>query len=268
MENIPVLCRKLFLDDPSISKYLPRNIYNWAVKIIDGCYRQTSNPGPRKRIIEKTRHTKYVLLAGLEIMEKSSEINWNKYQGIISCFLHDIGRFPQSYYDTYSDEDSCLDHAKMGADMFLKTNLKIKKYDYDRKEIYEAIEKHSRKTYLGNNIYAKLVRDADKIGLFRELDRLEAWGKEEFKRKTISPKALEEFIYGKSVSHSGRKTLADHYLLLASWFYDLNFAISKKILIDEKIPEIILDRLKKLKIRKSEYEKIERVLKVFKETNQ
>lgn len=104
-------------------------------------------------------------------------------QGIVVDFawlfglLHDIGRFEQiTRYGTFKDALS-VDHAELGADILFRENLfeKFADVPHEIRGIAETVIRLHNKLRLPENIspvtktYAKILRDADKIDIFRVL---------------------------------------------------------------------------------------------------
>jgi putative nucleotidyltransferase with HDIG domain len=86
--------------------------------------------------------------------------------------LHDIGRFPQmAEYNTFNDHDS-VDHGKLGLDLIRRHNLLHEMDDYDRSVVETAVLFHNKASLptladRRHNIFAELIRDADKLDIFR-----------------------------------------------------------------------------------------------------
>lgn len=244
LDEIRLLYRQLYWDDFGVTKYIPTAILEWAESIIVENFKKAEGEGSKDKIVFKIGHIKKVVGAGLEIMKNSTVYNWNLSQGMIVCFLHDIGRFPQALQNTFSDELSNMDHGKVGVEMFIRKNFEL---SCNRDEIKEAIEWHNKKDYLGNNIYAKLARDADKISLFRDFERLDFDSDEEGRvGREINLEVMSEFNKKSSVSKKNVKSKADWLIFVAVWLRDLNFEMSRKIAVEEKFLKLIEDGFKKL----------------------
>ena len=66
---------------------------DWLEKIVAENFRDTDNKWGRWKVKYKADHTLKVVGWGEKIIKKIGEIDWNKRQAIIICFLHDAGAF-------------------------------------------------------------------------------------------------------------------------------------------------------------------------------
>ncbi|MBO5303723.1 MAG: HD domain-containing protein [Lachnospiraceae bacterium] len=151
--------------------------------------------------------------------------------------LHDIGRFEQLRL-TNSFDDSIIPHAKCSLDV-LFTQGYIHKFVenpmYDD-IIYESIKNHGLfqidSSLEGDCLlYAKLIRDADKLDnfhtkLIEEIDTMLDVDMDNLAKETISDYAYETFLAHKPLENSKRKTHLDMWLSYIAYIYDLNFQAS------------------------------------------
>lgn len=266
-KNLDLEIENLFWKDKEISEFLPRNVFDWAKSIMLENCKKTENKLAIKRLLDKITHTKKVVEAGLEIVEKTKNKKWNKTQALIICFLHDIGRFRQlSLYNTFKDFLS-VDHANLGFSVFLEKGFRIdKKYKCNEKEIAEAIEWHNKKEYKGKNIYVKLIRDADKIGLFKEMNYLfakENVKKEGYVGKNLSKEVFSAFIKNQNIEGKIVKTEADYILHKIRWLWNLNFKESKQICRELKVPQNFKRRIGKMDVNPEDLKIINQKLDHF-----
>lgn len=240
---------KIFSEDKRIFKYLPAEIYDWAKSIILSNYKIAKNESAKQRIIRKIEHTQEVILAGLDIIENSKELNWNKTQAIIICFLHDIGRFEQcAIYDTFNDSIS-IDHGDLSSKLFQNKNFKIdKKFDCNESIISRSIKFHNKKEYKGKNIYIKLARDADKLALFRRGEILLESDIKNYSDGKLNPIILKSFLRNKKISNKIQKTKIDVFVFRGSWMWDLNFDITKKLVRNSNFIETLKKKISSVNI--------------------
>jgi HD superfamily phosphohydrolase YqeK len=161
----------------------------------------------------------------------------------VMALFHDIGRFIQfTKYRTFADNKS-ENHASLGIKELKKNKiLDILKND-DRNLILTAIANHNRKEILPETtgralFYSKLLRDADKIDIWRvvidyyetpkarpnkalQLDLLDT--------PTYSFEILQEVKNGSIIRMEDLTTLNDFKLLQAAWVFDLNYMRSFEI---------------------------------------
>jgi hypothetical protein len=196
-----------------------------------------------------------VVEAGNTIMDRETTVKWDKSLGIIICFLHDIGRFPQALKNTYSDELSKMDHAEMGANM-----IKEQKFVYPKIDIIiDAVYWHSRKENKSSSDYAKLIRDADKTENYERFAEMEKWDLSDSKIKgnIIRDTYFEGFLKGYLAIDRDFTTAAEWYLHVGTWMWDLNFEATKQMWRENKYPEMLVERLKKLKVDEKQMKLIE-----------
>ena len=129
-----------------------------------------SNQG---RIKLKIDHIKRVAKISKELAEY---LNLNEEQKSLAeaiGIFHDIGRFKQvEMYDTFSDKDS-INHAELGVKILFDDNL-IENFEIEekyKKIIKLAILNHNKDKIEDGlsdeeNLFCKLIRDADKLDIF------------------------------------------------------------------------------------------------------
>ena len=154
------------------------------------------------------------------------------------ALLHDVGRFEQFIkYGTYNDPRS-INHCALALDVLRQNNV-LDGLDRREKEIIEtAIELHGSKALPSNldrdiALFAKLIRDADKIDVYRVLidcykkymanpDRFNL--ELEFPDEPYySPHVVEAILEGRLIDYSELRTLNDMKLLQLGWVFDVNF---------------------------------------------
>jgi len=213
-------------------EYLPLQIAEFGISEQVKFYKQATSEKCQRMVLGKILHTREVVTAGLDIVKSTSDIPWNLTQVVTTCFLHDLGRFEQMLYGTYSDEESNFDHGHIGAEKFKSQNWEelTRQFDLNLNDIYEAIHEHSRIKYDGDNVYVKLIRDADKLALFRTMPYWLTLNGDSF-----SKEALKSFLGEGLVKNSEVTTSADRLLIMASWVKDLNFSTTRHFFDDEGI---------------------------------
>jgi len=158
--------------------------------------------------------------------------------------LHDIGRFLQ--IDTYStlDDLKSVDHGDLGAEVLLQTKMTDGYPSEIQTAIIFAVKNHNKRTIQNYpnreaEVLTKIVRDADKIDVFRVMHHHLANGTEEQKKSvllnlqesnTISPQ-VDDFIRQKVVVNKSMvRTTLDFKLMQLSWIFDFNFGSSLSII--------------------------------------
>ncbi len=139
--------------------------------------------------------------------------------------LHDTGRFRQfTLYRTFNDAIS-VDHAALGLEIIEKTAL-LQPLSKDEQAIVTfAIQNHNKKEIAWGkeerqNLFARLLRDADKLDIYRVLEPLLAPSD----GHGISPAFLEKFSVGEQADYTMIHTFDDRKLVRLMWVYDINFS--------------------------------------------
>lgn len=205
-----------------------------------------------EQILNKQKHSLRVMDISTKIAQNlglsEEEINLATLIGL----LHDIGRFEQfTRYGTFRDIDS-VDHGDLGVEILEKNNF-IREFIED--DIYDDIIKkaiHNHNKYAieeGLNeqelLFAKIIRDSDKIDIFYEAETIFYEGKEdEISKSTIHPYA-EEQIKSKKTILKKKDYVAqgvNRVLGIISFVYDFNFDYSFKYIKEKNQINIILDK--------------------------
>ncbi len=222
-------------------KYKYHKLKKWFNK-----YTEKFNKGSIKKqenINLKITHSKRVSKNMEEIIEGFEMSENERYLAKIIALFHDIGRFKQyEKYNTFSDYKSD-DHGIIGVKVIKKNNLinDIKK-DY-QDIIYKAIKNHNNAKLNLNNfkndkelLYAKLIRDADKLDIWNIfMDKYKNENENNYLiNLSYNPKINDE-IYNKvlnreSIKYNKLETVNELKLMQMSWVYDINFKKSLEII--------------------------------------
>jgi hypothetical protein len=159
----------------------------------------------------------------------------------IVALFHDVGRFPQfAEYRTFNDARS-IDHSHLSVEILRREGVLDVLRREDRQWVEAAIEHHGRKAlpaHLNGQglLFAKLIRDADKLDIFRIVIQLYRRYRadpagfpgdlELPDEPRYSPEVFRAVMNGKLIDHSMLQTLNDMMLCKLSWVYDINFAVT------------------------------------------
>jgi len=187
----------------------------------------------------KYKHT-YQVAQISELLVKSLNLSNEDIElAKIIGLLHDIGRFEQiKRFDNFKDKN--FDHADYGIKILFEDNL-IKKFVLENKYdeiIYNAI-KHHNKISIPNNLdertsmFCKIIRDADKIDIYRVLSR----EYEENFIETIDNKIINNFRLNKVINHDLINNRTEKIILDFALIFDINYKQSFKILKDKNYLE-------------------------------
>jgi HD superfamily phosphohydrolase YqeK len=207
-------------------------------------YKEAESKKVRRMILGKVLHTREVVQAGLDIMTRTGEVNWDQYKVCTVCLLHDIGRFSQALLGSYSDSETGFDHAEEGAKIAENAELsEMEGIGIDKKSVMEAIQTHSGIAYEGENDYAKLVRDADKLALLRYMPYLFKTYK--ISHNKVNPVVMNAYKNKEMVKHADVHVYADRLLSWLCWESDFNFKATDLAFVEEGPREWLVEELKK-----------------------
>ena len=154
-----------------------------------------------------------------------------------TALFHDIGRFEQfKTYKTFSDRRS-QNHAALSVKRLQQTNL-LERVPADEKSIIlKAISYHNLYTLPDHEtprclLYARLLRDADKLDIWPEMMEYEskrhshpnaAIEQDFIDTQDYSPDFIERIINSQCIDVVETKTYTDIKLCMLSWIFDINF---------------------------------------------
>ena len=163
-----------------------------------------------------------------------------------------MGRFYQyQTYKTFNDAQS-EDHAELAFKVIDNLDFfhELRAEDYD--VLHFAIQNHNKKLIAPTDdarkeIFAKLIRDADKLDIYRVLQPYFAQENADKlpnfitgRSPEISPDFLEKFVRGEQVDYREIRTNGDRKLVRLMWVYNIYFKWTmKKILERGYIDEIV-----------------------------
>jgi putative nucleotidyltransferase with HDIG domain len=162
--------------------------------------------------------------------------------------LHDVGRFKQLEKYNSFDDGKTIDHGLVGA-TYLFNNDVIRNYietDTFDEIIKKAIFIHNKASIPNHfsdteKLYAKIVRDADKIDILYLISIKEI--NFQMDNENISEEVLKCILDEHFINHKIVKTVLDKVLLNLAFVYDLNFNYSYKVINKEKYISTIIDSL-------------------------
>lgn len=162
----------------------------------------------------------------------------------LTALFHDVGRFPQfAQYRTYNDLRS-IDHGQKGVQVLREEGVLDSLPAEERQWVQTAVGLHNRKslpsTLKGRALlFTKLVRDADKIDIFRVVMEYYRCRRDNPQSPCTleleielpdtpqyNPEVLEAVMNEETVDWGRLRTLTDARLCQLGWVYDLNFTPS------------------------------------------
>lgn len=220
---------------------------------------KSGNPNWRPNIILKEEHTRRVCREILGIGRKIGLSDKDLRLAKVIALLHDIGRFEQfARYQTFVDLNS-VNHALLGVKILKKTGV-LNRLDKSLRDlILRVILYHNRFALPKNEtvkclLFAKLLRDADKLDIWRVLT--DYYRQEDGKRNAaieldlpdtpgISSDVYRDLMGGRIVNIRHLKNLNDFKLLQIGWIYDINFVQTLQCVQERGYLEMIRDVLPK-----------------------
>jgi putative nucleotidyltransferase with HDIG domain len=175
-----------------------------------------------------------------EIVSIGRQTGWQADELVLAetiALLHDIGRFEQfARYHTFVDRRS-ENHAELGLEILANHALLDGLTGETREVITEAIRHHNRAHLPSDQdsewlIYARLLRDADKIDIWRIVteyydspvdERNEAIELDLPDSPDFSEQVLQDLTRHTIVKVEHLHTLNDFKLLQMGWIYDINY---------------------------------------------
>lgn len=196
----------------------------------------------------------------LEITEEN--INLVKTIGL----LHDLGRFVQ-YEKTksYNDATTKIDHGALAVDYLFK-DKHIKDFAIPEK-YYSIIEKaiyNHNKLEIETNLteeelfYVHLIRDADKIDIFRQDAMME-----NIFIEPISPKVKEAFFEHHLIDIKEIRTKSDGILVELAYIFDIHFQGSYELLKDTDNLELYLSVVEVDKGMEEEFDNVKKEVRTY-----
>ena len=229
-------------------------MHAWMTDYMKSFY--TSDEEVQRGILIKETHTGYVTSNSVELA-KYLKLNRHDVElaEIIGLF-HDVGRFRQySIYKTFNDADS-EDHADLAIKVIDELDF-FKKLSAEDFEIVKfAIQQHNKKEIAPSDdekkiLFAKIIRDADKLDIYRVLEPFFAQENADkmpnfikgAQIADVSDDFVEHFAKGEQADYREIRTNGDRKIVRLMWIYNVNYAwtlkkISERGYIDEIIENL------------------------------
>ena len=195
-------------------------------------------------IVLKEIHT-WKVMHNCEML--AQHLGLNEHDKLLAAMIglfHDVGRFYQfTVYRTFNDALS-ENHAKLGLKVLDKLDLMQKLPPDDLAVLRFAIGNHNAKVIAPTDdkrklSFAKLIRDADKIDIYRVLKPY----LEPTDGTGCSPDFLQLFIEGKQCDYTKMRTQDDRKLVRLMWIYDIYYSWSLQQILKQNYVEDIIGKL-------------------------
>ena len=231
-------------------------MHEWMTRYMKSFY--SDDEEVQRGILIKEKHTGYVTANCIELAKFLKLPPHDVDLAEIIGLFHDVGRFRQySIYKTFNDADS-EDHADLALKVIdeLEFFNELSAQDYDI--LTFAIQNHNKKTVAPTDderkiLFAKIIRDADKLDIYRVLEPFLAQANADkmpnfIKSKgnliaEISPDFVENFVTGNQADYRKIRTNGDRKIVRLMWLYDVNFSWTMQKIVERGYIEKIVSNL-------------------------
>lgn len=233
-------------------------MHEWMTNYMKSFY--TDDEEVQRGILIKETHTGYVTSNCVELA-KHLKLNRREVElaEIIGLF-HDVGRFRQySIYKTFNDADS-EDHADLAIKVIDELDFFKKLSTEDFEIVKFAIQQHNKKEIAPSDderkiLFAKIIRDADKLDIYRVLEPFFAQENADkmpnfikgAQIADISDDFVEHFAKGEQADYREIRTNGDRKIVRLMWIYNVNYAWTMKKIVERGFIEKIIENLPKNK---------------------
>jgi putative nucleotidyltransferase with HDIG domain len=215
------------------------SLHQWFKQYVRSFY--SPDPDVHKHILLKEEHTYQVVkhsraLAGDLVLPAEKQ-----HLAEAIALFHDVGRFKQyTVYRTFVDYQS-VNHAELGVEILSELPQLETLNAEERSWLTFAIRNHNRMILPhGINgeqqLFANIVRDADKLDIYRVLSSsLMPSGSEGY-----SAVIMSDLLAGRQSNYIEMKTPDDRKLMRLSWIYDVNYTWTLRRIVERGYIERII----------------------------
>ncbi len=217
-----------------------QRIRDWFLAFVEG-FRKESVPLPTA-IAVKLEHTRHVAENAREI---ARDLRWTPEDVRLAealGWLHDVGRFAQFAEYGHLQDATSVDHGLRGLEIVRASGILAPMPDHRRGCLLDGIRHHNARTISpaaapASLPFLKLIRDADKLDIFRVV--LAGIARDGFQELAglwpnlaldgpVNPRLQDEIRTHRHGDVAHVHSLADFLLLEASWIYDLHYAPTRE----------------------------------------
>ncbi len=203
-------------------------LYEWFRNYARSYY--SDDPVVMEGVRIKEIHSQRVAASARSLAEHLALTDRQKTLAEVIGLLHDIARFRQiTEYRTFVDAQS-FDHGDAGAEELTRTGI-LKDFPAAEQAVVAfAVSNHNKMvippTGKTNELFAQIIRDTDKLDIFRVLPPIQAG-------HDYSPKLISQLQQGLLLAYTDVNTLADKRLIRLSWFYNIYYDWTLRQLVAE-----------------------------------
>ncbi len=231
-------------------------MHEWMTRYMKSFY--SDDAEVQRGILIKETHTGYVTANCVELAKFLRLPTHDVELAEIIGLFHDVGRFRQySLYKTFNDADS-EDHADLALKVIDELEFFRELTATDYALVKFAIANHNKKTVAPTDderkiLFAKIIRDADKLDIYRVLEPFLAQSAADkmpnfIKSRgnlvaDISPDFVENFVTGEQADYTKIRTNGDRKIVRLMWIYDINFSWTMRKIVERGYIEKIVGNL-------------------------
>ena len=233
---------------------LLNRMHEWMTAYMKSFY--SDDAEVQQGILIKEKHTGYVTANCVELAKFLKLSTHDVQLAEIIGLFHDVGRFRQySLYKTFNDADS-EDHADLALKVIDELEFFSELSADDFALVKFAIQNHNKKTVAPTDdarkiFFAKIIRDADKLDIYRVLEPFLAQANADKMpkfikgkaRPDISPDFVENFVTGEQADYRKIRTNGDRKIVRLMWIYDINFSWTMQKIVERGYIEKIVANL-------------------------
>ena len=218
---------------------------------------RTDDPEIMRGIRLKEIHTGYVTANARALAKHlGCDAHDTALAEIIGLF-HDVGRFRQyAVYQTFNDAAS-EDHAELGLKVLAEeVDFLARMAPADAEIVRFAVKYHNKKEIPETHdqrklFFAKLIRDADKLDIYRVLlPYLSPEGMEKAPNfvpsdaaQEVSPDFIADFAAGRQADYYRLRTHGDRKIVRLMWIYDINFMWTLRRIVERGYVDAFIESL-------------------------
>lgn len=177
------------------------------------------------------------------LQEEQIPVQWHE-AALLCALYHDLGRFEQiRQYHTFIDAKS-IPHADLSVSELKKKGFLEDRNPQEQQAILDAIAWHSLLELPASipdaetETLARLIRDADKLDIFRVFATEDAQNAaekplEEILQESVTPAVSAALRAHRSVRKEDRKTSLDIWMTFLGFFYDFNYPASLQLALQQ-----------------------------------
>ena len=232
---------------------LLKKMHAWMTAYMKSFY--TDDEEVQRGILIKEKHTGYVTANCIELAKYLKLSPHDTELAEIIGLFHDVGRFYQyQKYKTFNDAQS-EDHAELALQVIAGLEFFNELRKDDLEVVRFAIQNHNKKLIAPTDderklLFAKLIRDADKLDIYRVLEPYFAQENADKmpnfitgRSPEISPDFIENFVQGEQADYRKIRTNGDRKIVRLMWVYNVYFKWTMKKILERGYIDKIVENL-------------------------